>query len=47
MRNPMVITIFFHLHGKAFAETNFGVIFGSFWTENTKNASRKNPNDSK
>ena len=43
----MVITIFFHLHGIYCAETNFGVIFGPFWTENTKNAFRKNLNDSK
>ena len=32
MRNPMVITIFFHLHGIHCAETNFGVIFGTFLT---------------
>ena len=32
MRNPMVITIFFHLHGTLFPETNFGVIFGTFLT---------------
>ena len=47
MRNPMVITIFFHLHGIYWHTTNFGVIFGPFWPENTKNAFRKNPNDSK
>ena len=47
MRNPMVITIFFHLHGRYRNTTNFGVIFGSFWIENTKNAFRKYPNDSK